>query len=518
MRPVSRPIIADRCLVPHSASTCGYAKRSRSFGRSSLGRPRVRRRRQHAASRPADAARNGNDRRGDDADDDFLDRPDGHRHGVRASRRRASLGETRIIEQRGFVGEARIERRRRRNEARRSRSSCAASSPARAPPPKTVGSEHPSVRHLDAKIPGFLPENRARIDAMFDQLHGTASRVAVFDWDNTMMRNDIGDATFFYMLRHDLVLQPPARDWAITNKHLTPAARAELATPRAMRGEPGQAAADEPARPRAPTRSSRSTTTARRSTAARVRRRHEDDAPRVRVGRAAPSRPRARRDARHRDARLRRERGRADRHDADDRHDERSSPRGFASTSRCTICIDTLRAAGFDVWVVSASAQPLVEVVASHVGVGREPRRRHPHDDQRRQARLPHPRLRHRARRRRHGHHVQRRQALLDQPRDLQAARSRAALTRERSDEARRVRGGRLGHGSRDGRRTRPCSSSRSIATSARSCATRGERGRRWLVQPMFIEPLPPRTEPYSCDGLMDEDGKPIQGSLSPLR
>jgi hypothetical protein len=34
----------------------------------------------------------------------------------------------------------------------------------------------------------------------------------------------------------------------------------------------------------------------------------------------------------------------------------------------------------------------------------------------------------------------------------------------------------------------------------------------------MFIEPLPPRTEPYDCNGFVDEDGKPIQASLSPSR
>jgi hypothetical protein len=49
-------------------------------------------------------------------------------------------------------------------------------------------------------------------------------------------------------------------------------------------------------------------------------------------------------------------------------------------------------------------------------------------------------------------------------------------------------------------------------------CNAWNNAGDRWLVQPMFIEPLPARTEAYSCEGLIDEDGKPIQGSLSPLR
>src|SRR5450631_2385656 len=72
---------------------------------------------------------------------------------------------------------------------------------------------------------GWLPENRARIERMIGE---TGKGVAVFDWDNTMMRNDIGDATFFYMLRHDEVLQPPDRDWSHTNKHLTADARTAL--------------------------------------------------------------------------------------------------------------------------------------------------------------------------------------------------------------------------------------------------------------------------------------------------
>jgi haloacid dehalogenase-like hydrolase len=49
-------------------------------------------------------------------------------------------------------------------------------------------------------------------------------------------------------------------------------------------------------------------------------------------------------------------------------------------------------------------------------------------------------------------------------------------------------------------------------------CNAHSNAGRRWLVQPMFFDPLPPRAEPYPCattqdaDGrpLLDEDGKPM--------
>ncbi len=92
-------------------------------------------------------------------------------------------------------------------------------------------------KHLDPASP-WLARNRERIDRLLDQ--GGGSRVAVFDWDNTMMRNDIGDATFFWMLRHDEIMQPPARDWSITNKHLTAAARQALGAACDSIAEPGK--------------------------------------------------------------------------------------------------------------------------------------------------------------------------------------------------------------------------------------------------------------------------------------
>jgi len=68
----------------------------------------------------------------------------------------------------------------------------------------------------DPSLPGWLPENRARLDALlrtrgvtspgYDPAHRP---VATFDWDNTMMWNDIGDLTMAWMLRHDAILQPP---------------------------------------------------------------------------------------------------------------------------------------------------------------------------------------------------------------------------------------------------------------------------------------------------------------------
>ena len=46
---------------------------------------------------------------------------------------------------------------------------------------------------------------------------------AVFDWDNTVIKNDISDQTIFWMLRHDKILQPPGRDWRTTSRYMTDA-------------------------------------------------------------------------------------------------------------------------------------------------------------------------------------------------------------------------------------------------------------------------------------------------------
>lgn len=48
-----------------------------------------------------------------------------------------------------------------------------------------------------------------------------AKPVALFDWDNTIIKNDIGDAMLYYMLNNDKVLQPPGKNWRITSPYLT---------------------------------------------------------------------------------------------------------------------------------------------------------------------------------------------------------------------------------------------------------------------------------------------------------
>lgn len=53
--------------------------------------------------------------------------------------------------------------------------------------------------------------------------HGAANRpVAAFDWDNTIVKNDTTDATLAWALKHNKILRPVR--WSATSKWLTPAA------------------------------------------------------------------------------------------------------------------------------------------------------------------------------------------------------------------------------------------------------------------------------------------------------
>src|ERR1700682_1624846 len=56
--------------------------------------------------------------------------------------------------------------------------------------PATLGAIDQVVAERGTRSPGYDPTRRP---------------VAVFDWDNTMMKNDLGDATVFWMVRHDLI-------------------------------------------------------------------------------------------------------------------------------------------------------------------------------------------------------------------------------------------------------------------------------------------------------------------------
>ena len=93
---------------------------------------------------------------------------------------------------------------------------------------------------------GWYGNNRERLDAMIKET-GTCggsgdvangAPLALFDWDNTVVRNDIGDATAFWLVANSKVLQPS--DWRQVSSFLTPAAVEELTSACSSLAEPGQ--------------------------------------------------------------------------------------------------------------------------------------------------------------------------------------------------------------------------------------------------------------------------------------
>jgi hypothetical protein len=90
-------------------------------------------------------------------------------------------------------------------------------------------------------------DNAAKIQAVIDA-SGTCrgnpaatKPYAVFDWDNTMIKNDISDQTIFWLLRNGKIKQPPRRDWTTTSRFMSRAgARAlrEACGPLAAPGRP----------------------------------------------------------------------------------------------------------------------------------------------------------------------------------------------------------------------------------------------------------------------------------------
>jgi phosphoserine phosphatase len=52
--------------------------------------------------------------------------------------------------------------------------------------------------------------------------------IALFDWDNTVVKNDVGDALTFYMIAQGKVRQPPNQNWKLTSPYMVDAAAAAL--------------------------------------------------------------------------------------------------------------------------------------------------------------------------------------------------------------------------------------------------------------------------------------------------
>lgn len=114
---------------------------------------------------------------------------------------------------------------------------CGASNDSVEPSGTQTGTETPAANcRTLADNPGWYGDNRDRIDAMLaergscgaDGSVADGAPLALFDWDNTVVKNDIGDATFFWMVRNGKLRAPAGGDWSTTSPYLTPQATAAL--------------------------------------------------------------------------------------------------------------------------------------------------------------------------------------------------------------------------------------------------------------------------------------------------
>lgn len=89
-------------------------------------------------------------------------------------------------------------------------------------------------------------DNGARLQAVIDEAgtcrgHPAVTRpFAVFDWDNTMIKNDISDQTIFWLLRNGKIRQPPRRDWSTTSRFMSRAGARALRAACGSLARPGE--------------------------------------------------------------------------------------------------------------------------------------------------------------------------------------------------------------------------------------------------------------------------------------
>jgi hypothetical protein len=89
--------------------------------------------------------------------------------------------------------------------------------------------KHFVFKSLNSSLPWY-GNNRERLNEFMTN-YGIGSKdynkhdqpVAVFDWDNTVIKKDIGDGTFFWLINNGKILQPPNKDWTLTTKWMVPA-------------------------------------------------------------------------------------------------------------------------------------------------------------------------------------------------------------------------------------------------------------------------------------------------------
>ncbi|MGW6061745.1 haloacid dehalogenase-like hydrolase [Streptomyces sp. NPDC055189] len=104
-----------------------------------------------------------------------------------------------------------------------------ASLPAAAATPAKSTAAKAHCPQLSKKLTWY-GDNRDRLQQMIDERgrcgshrgHDEKRPVAAFDWDNTVVKNDITDATIAWSLHHDKILRPAS--WKSTSKWMTDAA------------------------------------------------------------------------------------------------------------------------------------------------------------------------------------------------------------------------------------------------------------------------------------------------------
>ncbi len=93
-----------------------------------------------------------------------------------------------------------------------------------------------ALPNLDTNLMWY-GQNRDKLDALIDEVGQNSAGydpakkpVAVFDWDNTVIKNDIGDIMFFHQVKNDKIMQPPNKDWKTTSRYMTTEAANALST------------------------------------------------------------------------------------------------------------------------------------------------------------------------------------------------------------------------------------------------------------------------------------------------
>lgn len=103
---------------------------------------------------------------------------------------------------------------------------------AETPPTETEDpTESPEeCRQLDASLE-WADGVREQLQTVIDEnsvcagtWDGDRAPVAIFDWDNTVVKNDVGYGLNYWMLLNDKVLQPEDQDWRTINPFITDAA------------------------------------------------------------------------------------------------------------------------------------------------------------------------------------------------------------------------------------------------------------------------------------------------------